>query len=150
MAVYSLMGSYRTVQVLSPTLVNDVIYCTIETHPSSVIASMPIPIIATDVFSGNPELTAFAEAIERVMALPEVVAGLGSQTLDPNGLLRDTVVFTVQYVPPGSTGTSITAEATIPVASLNFEDGQIGATLWQSVEARIEAVYNDLKAAASG
>ena len=150
MAVYSLLSSYATVQVLSPTVVNDILYCTIQTHPSGVIASMPIPIIATNTFSGNPELTAFGNAIEQIMADDRVVAATGAQTLEPNGLLRDNVIFTVQYVPPGSTGTSITAEAVVPVASLNFEDELIGRTLLEHVEGIIDGVYNDLVASASG
>lgn len=111
---------------------------------------MPIPIIATNTFSGNPELTAFGNAIEQIMADDRVVAATGAQTLEASGLLRDNVIFTVQYAPPGSAGTSITAEALVPVASLNFEDELIGRTLLASVEAIIDGVYNDLAAAASG
>lgn len=148
MASYALLSSYTTVQVLGPQLVNDVLYCTITTQPSGVIASLPIPVNATGVANGNPELTAYGAAIEQIMADPRVIAGVGSQTLDANGLLTDNVVFTVQYVPPGSTGTSITAEATVHSASLNFEDAQIGRTLLASVEAIIDAVYDDLQATA--
>lgn len=149
MAAYSLLSSYTTVQVLSPTLITDVLYCTIMTHPSSVIASLPIPVEATGVANGNPELTAYANAIEQIMARSEVIAATGSQTLN-NGLLTDNVVFTVEYVPPGSTGTSITAEATVRSASLNFEDSLIGVTLLESVLAIIQAVYDGLQQTAGG
>jgi hypothetical protein len=148
MAGYSLVGSYSTVQVLSPTLVNNVVYCTISTLPSGVIASMPVQ---QDVFDGGgagPELTAFAEAIEQIMARSDVIAGTGAQTIDPNGLLADQVVFTVQYVQTGTTGTAVTADAEVPTASLNFTDGLIGATLLESVIAIIDKTYANLEEAA--
>ena len=150
MAVYSLLGSYSTVQILAPTLSRPVLYCTIQTHPSDVIASMPIPENATGVASGNPELTAYADAIEQIMARDEVIGAVGSQEQLPGGLLRDNVVFTVEYVPPGSTGTSITGEATVHSASLNFEDDLIGVTLLESVLGIIGAVYDGLKQTAGG
>lgn len=144
MAVYSLLSSVDTVQVLSPTLTNDVLYCTIRTNPSGVVASMPIPIIATDTFNGNPELTAFAQAIEQIMSDSRVIAAQGAQTIDPNGLIQDQVAFIVAYNPAGATPNAITGVANVPVASLNFTDGLIGATLLESVEQIIDNVYNSL------
>jgi hypothetical protein len=150
MASYALLASESTVQVLSPTLTNDVVYCTILTQPSGVIASMPVPKIAFDSSSARPELTAFANAIEQIMARPEVVAATGEQTIDHNGLLADNVTFTVQYTPPGTTPTSITADVVIRVAELNFEDELIGRTLLEDVLAKIQATYAQLEASASG
>jgi hypothetical protein len=149
-ASYSIQGSYSTVQVLTPSLVNPIEYVTIQTQPSSVIASMPIQ---RDVFhsgGGGPELTAFSNAIEQIMARSEVIAGIGSQQLDPNGLLADFVTFTVQYVGPNTASSGVTAEADVPVGMLNFEDALIGRTLLAQVIAIITATYNALKAAAAG
>lgn len=151
MAHYSLLSSVSTVKVLSPTLVTPVLECTISTVPSNVIANYAIPTNATGAASGaNPELTAYAESIEQIMARSEVIAGSGSQTIDANGLISDNVVFVIEYVPPGSTGTSITADAVVPSASLNFTDGLIGATLLESVLAIIDGVYQSLVDAAAG
>lgn len=150
MATYSLEGSYSTVQVLAPTLVNPVVYCTIQTHPSGVIASMPIQEDVFDAGGGGPELRAFANAIEQIMAEPRVIAGVGSQTINPTGLLADNVVFTVQYVGPTTGASGVTAEAVVPVASLNFEDAEIGRVLLASVEKIITDIYNNLKNAAGG
>ena len=149
MASYALKASYPTVQVLSPTLVNNVIYATIETTPSLVIASMPIQADVFNAGGGGPELTAFADAIEQIMADPRVIAAAGTQSLTTNGLLQDFVTFTIEYVPPGSTGTSITADADVRVASLNFEDAQIGRTLLAAVEAIIDATYTNLEGMAA-
>src|SRR5438093_12794287 len=97
MASYALKGSYPTVQVLSPTLVNNIIYCTIQTSPAGVIASIPVQ---RDVFNkgqAGPELTNFANAIEQIMNVTPVVAAAGTQSLDASGLLQDFVTFTVEY-----------------------------------------------------
>lgn len=148
MAGYALKGNYPTVQVLSPTLVNNVEYATIQTTPSLVIASMPIQKDVFDAGGGGPELHAFANAIEQIMADDRVISAAGTQSLTTSGLTQDYVTFTVEYVPPGSSGTSITTDADVRVASLNFEDAEIGRTLLASVEAIIDAAYNNLVAMA--
>lgn len=150
MAGYALKASYPTVQVLSPSLVNNVVYATIQTTPSLVIASMPIQKDVFDAGGGGPELRAFANAIEQIMADNRVVAAAGTQSLTQSGLTQDYVTFTVEYVAPGSSGTSNTADADVRVASLNFEDAEIGRTLLAAVEAIIDETYNNLVAMASG
>jgi hypothetical protein len=150
MAGYGLLGSYSTVQVLSPTVLNDVVYCTIQTDPSNVIASMPVQQGTFDNAEANVDLGNFADAIEQIMALDEIIAGVGVQSIDTNGLLADNVEFTVQYTPPGSVGTSLTAEVLIPVLQLNFTDAEIGRALLSQVEAQIQVVSDNLQAAAAG
>jgi hypothetical protein len=147
-AGYALKGSYPTVQVLSPSLVNDVQYCTIQTDPSGVIASIPVQQDIFDSGATGPELTNFADAIEQIMNDVNVIGAVGSQTLDANGLLADQVAFTVEYVAPGSSGTSVTAEALVPVTMLNFTDAQIGTASLANVQAIIDATYANLLAAA--
>jgi len=149
-ASYTLLASSTTVQVLSSTVVNPVEYCTIETSPSGVVANIPVQKDVFDAGQAGTELTNFADAIEQVMTFAHVVAGAGVQVLDDSGLLTDQVSFTVQYVPSGSTGTSITATALIPVAELNFTDATIGETLLAEVKTAIGAVYANLQAAAGG
>ena len=150
MASYSLQASESTVQVLSPTVVNEIVYCTILTSPSGVLASKPV---SDQAFSNNKasvDLTNFTNAIEDIMTNKAVIAGVGSQAIDPNGLIQDNVDFTVQYVPPGSTSTSITAVASVPVGLLDFSDGEIGSMLLQEVDAIINGVLANLKSLASG
>jgi len=149
-ASYVLIASESTVQVLSPTLVNDVVYCTIQTQPSGVIASMPVQADVFKVGGAGPELTAFTNAIEQIMDIEPVIAAVGEQSIDASGLLKDNVAFTVEYTPTSTTPTSVTAEALVPVGMLNFEDALIGRTLLAEVEAIIDGVYNNLKAAAEG
>ena len=147
---FTLLASDQTVQVLSPTVVNDVLYCTIQTIPSGVIASYPIPVEWLGLESSSDRLGTFAHNIEEAMALPYVVAGAGTQTLDANGLLQDMVSFTVQYVQPDTTGTQVTAEAIIPVAYL-IGPSILSATPGNpTAKSLLDAVYADLQLLAGG
>lgn len=150
MANYSLKASYSTVQVLSPTLTQDVVYCTIQTVPSNVVASISVSQTAFSNNGANEELTAFADGIEQIMTSANVNAASGGQTIDASGLLADNVVFIVDYEPPGSSGTSITAEATVPVGLLSQSDPAIAEVTMQEADAIINGVYANLKNAAGG
>jgi hypothetical protein len=150
-AVYSLIGSYATVQVITPTLNYDVVYCTIQTHPSGVIAAIAVQKETFDGGFAGPLLTDYGNNIELMMRQTGVIAGRGEQTLDESGLLTDNVAFTVQYVPPGSAGTSVTAEAIVPTGLLSEGgDPAIERVLLAEAEAIIAKVYANLKAAAGG
>lgn len=150
MAGYSLPSSYPTVQVVSPQLVYDIQYCTIQTQPSGVIAS--IPVVATTFANdqGAAELTNFSEAIEELMALPSVIAGVGSQKIELSGLLADYVDFTVQYPATNPGNTSVTGVASVPVGLLNFSDAEIGRVAKDEAEAIINQVYASLRSLAGG
>ena len=147
---YSLVGSYETVQVLSPTTINDVVYCTIKTHPSGVIASLPINKTLFDAGQSGVELRAFAQAIEQTMNDPRVIAAAGSQSIDDSGLLADNVTFTVQYVDPVHAPNGATALATVPVYALNFSNLSSAGAQEGTVNTTIDGVYANLKAAAGG
>lgn len=150
MATYEILGSYSTVRSITPTLTEPVVYATIQTQPSGVVASMTLDQAVFMAGDSGPLLQAFADAVEQIMAREEVVAGVGSQALDANGLTSDYVVFTVQYTGPGAASSGVTAQADVPVGILDFQDGAIGELLLQQVDAIIAAAYNALQAAASG
>ena len=150
MAGYSLVASYSTVQVLTPTLVNDVQYCTIQTSDSSVFASIPVSAASFNDNQAASELTNFATAIEQIMGLDGVIAGVGGQQIDPNGLLADYVVFTVALPSSGTSSGSVTAEASVPVGLLDFSDAEIGRTLEGQAEDIISATLASLQSAAGG
>jgi len=147
---YALVGSYSTVQVLSATQVVDVVYCTIKTQPSGVIASLPVQQKIFEEGTSGTELNNFTQAIEQVMSNPHVIAGVGSQSIDASGLLADSVVFTVEYRDPVKAPNGATALATVGVGQLDFSDALIGRTLLAGVSAIIDGVYANLKAAAGG
>lgn len=150
MATYSILGSYKTVRVITPTFTEPIQYVTIQTKPSGVAAALPVDEADFKGGTSGAILQIFADAIETIMNHPEVIAGIGSQQLDPNGLLADYVTFTVQYVGPNTSSSGVTAEADVPVGMLNFTDGAIGALLLEEVDAIIAAAYNALKSAAGG
>jgi len=149
-ASYQLLASESTVQVLSPTVTQDVVYCTIQTSPTNVIASIPV---STAAFTNNmaaQELTAFANNIETLVGRGHVIGASGVQTIDSSGLLQDQVVFTVAYVPTGSSSSSITADAVVPATMLTIDDPSIDQVLLDEAEAIITGVYDNLKSAAGG
>ncbi len=151
MATYGLVASETTVQVISPTVVVDIEYVTIQTQPSGVIASLPVIRQEFNQGTAGPLLQDYANNIELMMSQPHVIAGQGSQTLDSNGLLADNVVFTVQYVPAGGTASSVTAEAVVPTRLLSEGgDPAIEQVVLPQAEAIISGVYNNLVAMAGG
>lgn len=151
MASYQLIASESTVQVVAANVVNDVVYCTIITSPSSVIASLPVSKKAFQANQAAEELTSFADNIEQLMLEPGVIGGTGEQSIDTNGLLADYVAFTVRYVPAGGTDTNITAEASVPVGLLSEGgDPTIERILFPQAQAIIAAVYANLQSAAGG
>jgi hypothetical protein len=136
--------------VLSPQVVNDVVYCTIQTSPTGIVASLPVSAVSFKNNASAEELGAFANNIETLVGRGNVIGGTGVQTIDGNGLLKDQVSFTVQYVPAGSGITSITADALVPANLLSVDDPEIDTTLLNEAEAIITKVYNNLKNAAGG
>ena len=150
MASYVLIASESTVQVLSATVVNSVVYCTIQTDPSNVIASIPVQQDVFDAGQAGVELGNFADAIEQIMTSANISTAVGTQQIDGSGLLADYVTFTVFYNPPGTSGQAVTANADVPVGELNFTDAEIGRVLLENVDAIINGVYANLKSAAGG
>lgn len=153
---YQLIASESTVQVLSPTVVNDVLYCTVESTQSGVIASTPIPADANTAVLQFAALLPFVSAIDEVMNHGHVIAGVGRQSIDDNGLIQDNVAFTVQYIPQGWTTSNITAEVLIPNTVLlntrlvNILGGQIPVPDLTEAFAMIDAAYQSLAGGASG
>ena len=150
LTAYTLVSSYSTVQVASPTAILDVVYCTIQTNPHGVTAAFPV---AQDVFDqGNagPTLSAFAKNIEAIMEDSRVIAGVGSQTIDDSGLLSDNVVFTVQFIDQLLAPNGATALATVGVNLLSSQFTPHQGESATSAGAIIDAVYANLQAAAGG
>ena len=151
MASYTLIATETTVQVLSPTVVMDVVYATIQTSPSGVIASLPVAKIDFDAGTAGPILASYANDIEVLMNYPHVIGGQGTQTIDATGLIQDNVAFVVQYVPTSGTGTAITAEAVVPSGLLSEGgDPAIESILLGEARAIINGVYDNLVSLAGG
>ena len=150
MAAYELLSSLSTVQVLSPTVVNEVVYVTIATLPNHFIVSTPLEtfligtgedVLILEFFSGN---------VEGLVNEGKAVSAVGVQSLDASGLLADQVSFTVRYVPPGTGNTAITGEALVPTTLLATAGATAGDTSYVQAQAIIEGVYQNLVKLAGG
>lgn len=147
---YVLVGSYATVQILSPTEIINVIYCTIKTKPSGVTASIPVQEDEFNKGTAGSQLSNFASAIEQIVTYQHVIGAVGAQSIDQSGLYADQVVFTVQYIDPVRAPYGATATVSIGVGQLDFSDALIGRTLLADAQATIDGVYANLQAAAGG
>lgn len=123
---------------------------TIQTQPSGVVASYPVSKVDFDAGLASQVLTNYADGIEYLMALQHVIAGIGSQSLDANGLIADLVVFTVQYVGAGAGATGVTAEADVPVAEIDSIPQELERGSAITAQDYILNAYNALAAAAGG
>ncbi len=150
---YHLENSYDTVQVLSPTLAVEAIYCTIMTFPSGSIVQRAVP---KDAFSQNKGfgiLSSLATAVEDMIAGGLADSASGSQTVDASGLIADVVVFTVSYTPPNPIAGTLTTTVEVPVDVLTA-DTQFGSFLTGgtggSAADRVRAAYDSLVTLAGG
>lgn len=141
---YTTIATESSIQVLSPTLTQPIVQTTIVTHPSSVIASLALDQADFDAGTAGAILEPFAANIETIMGMNVVIAGQGSQSLDPNGLIQDNVDFTVQYVNPAVPGSSLTVVVAIPAGMLTAveEFGGVGGI--GTAEQMIMAAYDKL------
>lgn len=150
MASYTLQSAYTTVQVLSPTLATEGLYCTIQSAPSGSIVQRFVPQASFDSDQGQGLLDSLATAVEDLIAGGLASAASGSQEVDDSGLLADVVVFTVSYVPPAPTVGTISTTVAVPIDVLTA-DTQFGSFLTGgTAQERLQAAYDKLKAMASG
>lgn len=103
---------------------------------------------AWDYGNGPPLLEAVAGGVEHIMQSQPVIAGVGSQQLDSNGLLAQIVTFTVAYQVPGSNVGPATVDVDIPVG--DFGQDTIAGENFGLVDAenKIQAEYAKLQALA--
>lgn len=149
-ANYDLVTSQSSIQVLSPTVVQDVVVATIQTKPSRVIASLWIPEAEWGTGGAAGVLANFADNIEQVMASPEVVGATSGQALDASGLLQSEITFTVGYKPDGSPFPPATVDVTITADTLSDLGRQTGYDGVAAAMALIDAAYQNLVAVSSG
>lgn len=150
MASYTLLSSYTTVQVLSPTLASEGLYCTIQSAPSGSIVQRFVPQASFDSDQGRGLLESLATAIEDVISGGTAISASGSQEVDDSGLLADVVVFVVEYTPPTPTVGALTTTVSVPVnvltADTSFGSFLTGGTALE----RIQSAHDKLAAMAAG
>ena len=147
---YDLLTSQSSIQVLTPTLTDDVVVATIQTKPHGVIMDYWIDKTAWDEGLGAPILEAVAGGVEHIMHTEPVNYAVGTTQLDQSGLLAEFVTFTVAYQVPGSNVGPATVDVDVPVTDFG-QDTIAGENFGLAdASAAIQAEYDKLKALAAG
>lgn len=121
---YDVVATNRTVDVRSPTLVEDVEEVHALTKPSGVSFVRLVPYKTWQSKGAGPALAVIAEHIEHIFAArPHVVSGAAVQLVDQSGLLKNAVEFVVEIegatdAQPGPFRDTVT----IPVQALHDLD----------------------------
>lgn len=147
---FNLVASQSSIQVISPTVVQEVVVITIQTRPHNVIADIWVTQQEWDTGATGVTLTGFAANIETVMRSPKVVGASTGQTLDANGLLQSEITFVVGYQPEGSAFPPATVDVTVPANQLRPEDVMGTEPGVTAALAAIDNAYQTLVAAAGG
>lgn len=147
---YDLLTSQSSIQVLSPTIIQDVVVATIQTKPHKVIMDYWIDKTTWDAGMGPTLLEAVAGGVEHIMDTEPVSSAVGTSQLDTSGLQAEYVTFTVAYTPPDSTTGPATVDADVPVT--DFGQDAIAGENFGLVDAHniIQDAYAKLKALAAG
>jgi hypothetical protein len=126
---YVTTGSFQTVKVLSQNQVLDVEAIGIQTIPSGVRCTVPVPLAAFRAGNADDYLSLVADLVEALIAGGtgsgggEVSGASGSQNIDANGLLSYYINFTVTYTPTTTQQGSFSEVVSLPVSSFESEDG---------------------------
>lgn len=145
---YQLVTSQSSTQVLSPTVVQEMVVATIQTQPHRVIADYWLTRQQWEDGEAAAILTAFAANIERVMSDPHVLRASSGRSLDASGLVASELTVTVGYSTPGSGFPPATVDVTIPASDLRPSDSGPGGSGVDAALGVIDAAYQQLAAAA--
>lgn len=121
---FTVMATNRTVEVRSPTLVEDVMEIHATTKPSGVTFVRAVPYKTWAGKGAAGTIAIIAEHIEHIFSVrPSVVSGAAIQQVDQSGLLVNAVEFTVEIDPPSDSQPGpFQSTVTIPVQVLHDQD----------------------------
>jgi hypothetical protein len=112
------LDSYRSVQVNTPTQVQDVEVVTVATVPSGIQFTYAIPLTVWKADSGVPTLNLMSEYLEGFAPEHHVVGGTPSQDFDANNLLTDYVDLIVEYDRSATGLSPLQGIASVPIAAV--------------------------------
>ena len=115
---YSLLATESAVHVLSTTDVVDAVRATVQTPSHGIVAASIVPAVNWGTVVGTNQLNQVAFDVDYIIDHTAAIAGIGSQSIDANGLLQQVVTFTVAYTPPGSTLPPLTGTVDVPMPLL--------------------------------
>lgn len=147
---YNLLGTESSIQALSPTLTLPTVNSILQTIPHGVIFDYWLAKADFDAGTAPALLEAVCGGVEHIMTSQPVIAGVGNQRLDSNGLLAQFITFTVAYTPPGGTANAATVDVEVSVN--DFGQDTIGGQNFglNDAIAIIQAAYTKLEALAAG
>lgn len=121
---YTVLAVNRTVEVRSPTLVEDVMEIHVLTKPSGVTFVRAVPYKTWAKSGAAGTIAIIAEHIEHTFSVrPAVVSAAAVQQVDQSGLLVNAVEFVVEVDPPTDDQPGpFQATVTIPVQALHDSD----------------------------
>jgi hypothetical protein len=112
------LDSYRSVQVNTPTQVQDVEVVTSATIPTGIQFTYSIPLSIWKQDSGVSTLNHMAVYLESLVTGHHVVGGQPQQDFDTNNLLADYVDLIVEYDRSASGLAPLQGVASVPIASV--------------------------------
>jgi hypothetical protein len=133
-ANYIAVGSYKTVQVLSGNVVQDIQYVTCETLPTGVGFAYPLNYQAYIDNGGGETLGNIATAIENLVTNNHVTAGTAEQDIDDNGLLVDYVDLVISYDQTALGLPALTGIAHVPITAFVGTELGIGGIVIPGIE----------------
>lgn len=147
---YTLIGNAPTIQVLAPTVSQDVELATIQTSPTGIVATIAVSEKSFVKNMASETLTALANNIETIIGQGKAIGGTGTSSLDESGLTQYYVTFTVAYDAPGAPPGAVTTDVDVPVNLLSVDDPEINQTLLAEAEALVNNAYDHLVALSKG
>ena len=135
---YIPQGSYKDVQVLSPTAVIDAMVLSAYTLPSRIYFEVYVPMEAFDAGAGPSYLATTAAGLEDLNGAPNVRSVHWTTALDSSGLVGEYAIATVGITPPvGSTG-PFTADVQFTLAVLATDPAIYRAIVFPALQAAVD------------
>ena len=147
---YDLLATATRIQVLSPTLTMPIVDATLQSKPTGMIFNFWVAKAAWDAGTAPALLEGVAQNAEHLIEATPAISGFGFEQLENSGLLKQYITYTVAATAPGGTPNALTVEVDIPISDLDQDT--IGGTNYglDDAEAKIQAAYDQLVAAAAG
>ena len=123
---YVVQDQQRTVQVLGPAQVLDVMRVGATTVPHNVYFQRDIPYLSWRDQGAGPWLGTLADAIEQRLQSGLADSAAFVQDVDASGLLTDAVEFTVTLPPSGTQPGPMSTTVTVPVNMLTADTAFVG------------------------
>ena len=147
---YDLLATQNRVQVLAPNVTLRIVDCTLQTKPSGIIFAFWVAREAWDAGTAPAILEDVAHDADHLITATPAIAGFGFEQIEPSGLLKQYITYTVAATAPGGPVNALTVDVDIPVGDLG--QGAIAGENFglADAEAKIQAAYDQLVAAAAG